>query len=326
MFVLATNMDKHRNWKEYNDRLVRRGEITLYVEPAVLIQDEELRRLNKNKVGRKFQYGNGLIFAGFALKCFLRLAYRQTEGLIKDIAGKLSLSKFPNFRTIWDRITAMKKEDIRFNITPLRPGEKVEIAIDSTGLKKVNDGEYRSIKYGKKKGWIKMHLSVDVKTGEALTEVTTTDRIHDNLEFNNLVRSLKKNLSQIDADGAYDSNENFEFGKEHDIVCAIPVRITSNRHHSSGARKEAVVEQFGLLKGRKSFAHIRYQNDTKEKRKQNQKEWRKEIGLGRRWMVEGAYGKFKGMFGEYVFSKKWQMIQKEIRAKLYVYNRTIEML
>lgn len=314
-------MNSNRDWNEYNNRLVRRGEITLYVEPAVLIQNEELKRMNKKKVGRKFQYGNGLIFAGFALKCFLRLGYRETEGLIRDITRKIGSFNAPNFRTIWDRINAMKKDDIRFDINPLKSGEKVEVAIDSTGLKRVNDGEYRSTKYGKRKGWIKMHLSVGMD-GAALTEVTTIDRIGDPTMFNRLIKPIENNITKLDADGAYDTKENFEWGKNYGVVCAIPVQINSSRR-CNGERRKAVIEQFHLPTGRKSHAHIRYQKDTEKRRRRWQKKWKKKIGYGNRWMVEGAYGKFKGMFGEYVFSKGWQMIQKEINAKLYVYNKTI---
>ena len=320
---MATNMDKDRNWKEYNDRLVRRGEITLYVEPAVLRQDKELENLNKKKVGRRFQYGNGLIFASFALKCFLRLAYRQTEGLVRNITKGLGLEKIPNFRTIWDRISAMKKDEIKFGITSLKPGEKIEVAIDSTGLKKINDGEYRSMRYGKKKDWIKMHFCVNVKNGEVLTEVITIDKRHDNKEFDNLIRPIENNLSQVDGDGAYDSGKNFEWAKEHGVVCAIPVRITSNRHTSRGARKEAIIDQFGLPRGSKSHSHIYYQNNTEKKRRFAQKEWKRKVGYGKRWSVEGGYSRFKRMFGEAIFSKKWDVIEKEIHAKLYVYNRTI---
>lgn len=311
---------KDRNWNEYNRRLVERGEINLYIEPAILNQEKELKCLNKKKVGRRFQYGNGLIFASFAVKCFLRLAYRQTEGLIRTITTRLQLNKIPNFRTIWDRINAMKKEEIKFNITPLKPGEKIEVAIDSTGLKKINDGEYRSMKYGKRKRWIKMHLSVNVETGEALTEVTTNERIHDNLEFNSLVKPLEKNLSQVDADGAYDSNKTFEWGHDNGIICAIPVRITSSTQGTSYVRRRIVREQLGFRKGR---GHHKLFRNPEERRLQMQKIWKEKVGYGRRWMVEGAYGKFKGMFGEHVFSKRWDMIQKEIHAKLYVYNSTI---
>jgi len=314
-------MIESRDWKEYNNRLVKRGEITLYVEPSVLKQDEELKCMNKGKRGKPYTYGTGLIFASFALKCFLRLGYRETEGLIRDITRRLGLQSVPNFRTIWDRINAMKKEDIKFNVTPLKPGEKIEVSIDATGLKRINDGEYRSTKYGKKKGWIKMHLSVGMN-GAAITEITTTDKIGDPTMFKRLVKPIENNISQLDADGAYDTKGSFEWGKEHDAVCAIPVQINSTRK-CGGERKKAVIEQFHLPTGRRSHAHIRYQNDTEKRRHRWQKIWKKKIGYGHRWMVEGTYGKFKGMFGEYVFSKKWRMIEKEIYAKLYVYNRTI---
>ncbi len=48
-----------------------------------------------------------------------------------------------------------------------------------------------------------------------------------------------------------------------------------------------------------------------------------EIWIWEKMMVEGAYGKFKGMFGEFVFSKTKDMIKKEIDAKLFLYNNTI---
>ena len=58
-------------------------------------------------------------------------------------------------------------------------------------------------------------------------------------------------------------------------------------------------------------------------RTEKQHEWKEKFHYGKRWMVEGAYAKFKGMFGEYVFSKKPAMINKEIDTKLYLYNMTI---
>src|SRR5271156_5801818 len=102
--VLVTHMIvEKRNWKEYNDMLVRRGEISLYVEPAALMQKEEVKRLNENKVGKPFLYGNGLVFAGFALKCLLRFGYRQVSGTIRNILRNVDVET-PNFRTLWRRI------------------------------------------------------------------------------------------------------------------------------------------------------------------------------------------------------------------------------
>ena len=124
-----------RNWKEYNDMLVRRGEISLYIEPAALMQRKEVLGLNDGKVGRPFEYGNGLIFAGFALKCLPRFGYRQVSGTVRDILRTMGVEA-PNFRTLWRRIKRLRTDVINFNLHPIRNGEKVDVAIDSTGIKK----------------------------------------------------------------------------------------------------------------------------------------------------------------------------------------------
>lgn len=296
--------------------LVRRGQITIYVEPAVLKQREEVKGLNEDKVGRPYKYGNFLIFAAFAVKCLLRLGYRETEGIIIDMSEKLGLKDVPNFRTIWRRIKRMKDE-INFNVRPLRKGEKIEVAIDASGLKKVNDGDYRSMMYKKRRDWIKLHLSVNVNTAEVVTEVTTPDSVGDNKRFHQLVNPIVDFLRKLDGDGAYDDKDNFEYAKRHCFIPCIPVDINARRKNG-GARGNAVVEQFEIPR-RHNGSFI----DSIERRRRKQKSWKRKMHYGDRWMVESAYSKFKRMFGEYVFSKKWRMIQKEIRAKLYLYNLSL---
>jgi hypothetical protein len=293
--------------------LVRRGQITVYVEPAILNQKEEVKRLNEGKVGRPYQYGNFLIFASFAVKCLLRLGYREVEGIILDISEKLGLEKVPNFRTMWRRIKTMRDE-IDFNVRPLKKGEKIEIAIDASGLKRVNDGDYRALKYQKRRDWIKLHLSVNVDTMDVVTEVTTTDHVGDNKRFRQLVNPVVEFLRKLYGDGAYDDRRNFEYAKKHGVTACIPVDINAVRRQG-GERRKAVIEQFDIPK-----LHNRFFIDSIERRRRKQKLWKKKVHFGDRWVVESAYSKFKRMFGEYVFSKKWGMIQKEIRTKLYLYN------
>ena len=112
----------------------------------------------------------------------------------------------------------MEKEGVRFGFPS--GGKKIAIVWDSTKIRLVDGGEYRTKKYGKTKSWIKMHLSVGMNS-MALTEVTTTDYIGDPTAFGRLVKPIEKNISQLDADGAYDNNRNFEWSKNNNIVCAI---------------------------------------------------------------------------------------------------------
>ncbi len=88
---------------------------------------------------------------------------------MKDISQKFDI-KMPNFRTIWWRIDRMKDDGIKFNATE---GKYRVVAIDSTGLRPVNDGEYRKMKYDQRKEWIKLHVAVEVETKEILSLTVT---------------------------------------------------------------------------------------------------------------------------------------------------------
>lgn len=312
-----------RDWKAYNDMLVRRGEISLYVEPSALMQAEEVRKLNTGKIGRPFVYGNGLVFAGFALKCLLRFGYRQIQGTLRDLLKNIAV-KTPDFRTVWRRIKKMGNEGIKFNIHPSEAGERIDIAIDSTGIKLVNDGEYRTKMYAKRKDWIKLHLAVDVNTGRILTREITKDNVHDIKETRHLLNPVIGSMRTLFADRAWDSEMTHRLAKKHNFKCVVPVRINANRR-CGGERRKAVIEQFDLSVNNLSHGHydLYFKELNKEYRMRKQKEWKEKFGYGKRWVVEGTYGKFKGMFGEAVFSKTKNMIRNEIDTKLCIYNMTI---
>jgi len=53
--------------------LVNRGDITLYIDPAILNNEKEPKRMNGGKVGRPYTYATGLILAAFTVKCLFRI-------------------------------------------------------------------------------------------------------------------------------------------------------------------------------------------------------------------------------------------------------------
>ncbi len=113
--------------------------------------------------------------------------------------------------------------------------------------------------------------------------------------------------------------------RKYGFKCVVPVRKNATRK-SGRDRRRAVIEQFGLLTGRRSLEHgFKYlKTFDKKYRMRKQKRWKKKFNYGKRWMVESAYAKFKHMFGEYVFSNKPSMIKKEIDAELFLYNSAIQ--
>src|SRR2546422_725155 len=120
---------KKRNWKEYNESLVRRGEI-LFDTDFLSGWGRELRSLNKGKEGARYRYPNSLMSMLAAIHVYL-LPYRELEGFVRMFAGHVEGLKVPDYTTMWWRISRVKVE-----LDPsVDPKEDVTIAVDSTGIK-----------------------------------------------------------------------------------------------------------------------------------------------------------------------------------------------
>ena len=77
-------MQIRRDWKKYNEKLVRRGEIYLSLD-FLGSWNEELSRMNKDKVGRPYLYPQTFMyFLAFIHIAFL--PYRQIEGFLKGLS------------------------------------------------------------------------------------------------------------------------------------------------------------------------------------------------------------------------------------------------
>jgi hypothetical protein len=58
---MLTSEKKKRDWKKYNEELVRRGE--LLFDPVFYLdgKEEELNKMNEKKGGAKYRYPNSLM-------------------------------------------------------------------------------------------------------------------------------------------------------------------------------------------------------------------------------------------------------------------------
>ena len=170
------------NWSSYNQSLVRRGEILLGFD-VINNWDKELKEMNKNKVGEPFHYPNTfLLLLGYA-KAYFHLPYRQTEGITQAHA-KGKVPSIPHFTTINRRINRL---DIKIKDTDSKSNSKeleddyIVIAIDSTGIKITNRGQWLRDKWGTRKGYLKIHIAVvDIKSMKILSmEIVTDEHVHD---------------------------------------------------------------------------------------------------------------------------------------------------
>ncbi|MBI5228925.1 transposase, partial [Candidatus Micrarchaeota archaeon] len=186
-----------------------------------------------------------------------------------------------------------------------------------TGLKVYNSGEWIR-KYGKKRQWVKLHVSLDVKTHKFIVALVTKKNVADTKKFRPLVKGTLKrgNPRQVNADKAYDGNDNYALLEKHRIAAGIPLRKIAKGRFLKGkrARRRAMKEQFGVDNRR----NMKYR--FTEKMEKKQKKWKKKVGYGDRWQVETGFSSFKGMFGEYVYSKNWDLIKQEVAIKVELYN------
>ncbi len=169
------------NWPSYNQSLVGRGEILLGFD-VINNWDTELKEMDKDKVGAPFHYPNTflLLLLGYA-KAYFHLPYRQTEG-IAQCHAKGKLPSIPNYTTINRRINRL---DIKKNEGDTKnkefEDEYIVIAIDSTGIKVTNRGQWMRDKWDvRKKRYLKIHIvAVNVKTKKILSIKVTTELVHD---------------------------------------------------------------------------------------------------------------------------------------------------
>ncbi len=178
-----------RDWSQYNEELVKSGEIL--IEPPPIKYEKE----SKKKIGRPPTYSKQLILMLLFIKFALRIPYRQTEGIARKIFGALGL-KIPNFRTLHYRFTTSDLNLSDFPDPEELPDDFV-IIVDSTGLKVTNRGEWLRKKHGKRrKGWIKLHIALDLKSKKVVAVEVTDERVKDSQKAKELVQKSKKKAEE----------------------------------------------------------------------------------------------------------------------------------
>jgi Transposase DDE domain/Pyridine nucleotide-disulphide oxidoreductase len=122
----------------------------------------ELEKMNKDKKGRKFVYPDSFIKVLGYMRVYFHLPYRQTEGVVREHVSS-TLPLIPDYSNISRRINRL---DIKINNKNKNNNDDYfVIAIDSTGIKVTNRGEWMRHKWNVKRGYLKIHVDVDKSSG-----------------------------------------------------------------------------------------------------------------------------------------------------------------
>ncbi len=192
----------------------------------------ELKEMNKDKIGEPFHYPNTfLLLLGYA-KVYFHLPYRQTEGIAQGHT-KGKLPSIPDYTTISRRINRL---DIKIDDNKSKDfeDEYIVIAIDRPVIKVTNSGQWMREKWHiKKKGYLKIHVAVNVKTKKILSMKVTDDHVHDSKALPELVENIIKSdnmtpaaaaIGKLFGDGAYEGNDIFRYLADNGIQSCIKVR------------------------------------------------------------------------------------------------------
>lgn len=302
-------MKRKINWSKYNESLVRRGEVMFDID---FLENwrTELKVMNKGKEGAKYLYPSSLISLLAIVHVYL-LPYRQLEGFLRMMSIHIEKLQeaVPDYTTMWWRVVKVK---VRLNPEVNLEKDIITIAVDSTGIKVTNRGEWIREKWNnnnnnnnkKRRGFIKIHVAVNVRTKKILSMEVTKEDVYDGKMLKKLVDNVSENkdVKKVLADGAYDSKDNFRYIDKMKIEPIIRVRKNSStKAYICMPRKMVVIEQL---------------RDTKR--------WKKKHEYGMRWIAESAFSSIKRTFGEYVSSVKWNNIVNELLLKASIYNMFVD--
>jgi len=295
------NKDR-RNWPGYNERLVRRGE--LYLDMGWLDSwEDELRTMNGGKRGRPYGFPESMMRFLAAVRQILRMQYRQMEGFLRGMSKFVGKVRPADYTTLWWRIADMELE------IPVPRGDgPFVIAFDSTGIKVTNRGEWMREKWHRHRGWIKVHLAVDVDGGPVAVKATD-EGIGDTTMFPALLEKAERALGkgrirEVLADAAYDSRANFQLLEDKGIGAGIRIKAGATcKSLGSSARPRAVRE----------LRSLGYDG------------WREKHGYGMRWAAEWTFSGEKRIFGENVMARRLDLMYREVMAKFAVYAMLLQM-
>lgn len=281
----------NRDWKAYNQRLIRRGEF--YINPVFLDNWlDETRNMNHGKVGQPYLYPDSLIefLSILSVKGF---DLRALQGIVHALSARLG-----NFPVI--SFSQIRRRVLHLNIKFASKDSNIIAAVDGTGLKTNNRGDWIRNKWKVKRGWIKVVIMGDIK-GNIIDIRIGNEDLDENAAARGMLRNNHKKISKYIGDGLHDCKDNFKLLDQFGIEPVIKIR-----KNASTKRKGCLARQREVIK----YKELGY------------KKWAEEKDYGLRWPAsEGIFSADKRLFGEFVRSHKKRNMYHEAKLKFWAYQK-----
>ena len=298
-------MPANRSWHDYNESLVERGRVLIDVSFLKLANDE-IKKMNKGKVGAPFQHPHSYIeFVAF-LKVGFKIPYRTVQGIVRGLSEYIRIEEM-HFTHIRRRILKIKPSVVNLNLGNDDDDKPVTLIVDASGLTVSKKGDYIEEKWMReKKEFVKLHIAVDEKSKKMVSFRITKGNVHDTKKFGPLVKESAKrhDIDKVHGDKAYDNRKNFNILGDINVEPAISIRKNaSTRSKGCPLRRDEVL----LIK------------------KLGFEGWKQLKGAGRRWIAEIVFSSIKRVLGEDLLSKKFSAQKVEAGLKVMLYNQFLNL-
>lgn len=267
-----------KNWSDYDKALVQRGSITIWLTDDF---EKEWRHTGEKQRGSQFDYSDQAILVMLTVKEVFHLTNRQTEGFMRSLFALMKVNlPVPDHSTL-----SKRGKDLKVNL-PKKSSQRLNIVMDSTGLKIYGEGEWKVRQHGvsKRRTWRKLHVGANPEDGEIQAVILTENSVSDGDAVETLLQQIEQEIDQFAADGAYDKRKVYDSLNAHspEVDILIP------------PRKNARIWKHGNTKTQR----LKRDENLRSIRKQGRQEWKKQSGYHVRSLAETTMFRLKTIFGD----------------------------
>ncbi|MFT6362209.1 MAG: IS5 family transposase [Planctomycetota bacterium] len=260
------------NWAEYDQALVKRGDITLWISENAI---DVWTPAQSGKRGAPRKYSDLAIETALTLRLVYGLPLRQAEGFLRSLLNIMGLDlDAPDHTTL-----SRRSRQLNIALKPKTSARPIDLIVDSTGLSIVGQGEWASAKHGKrgKRGWLKLHIGVN-GDGEIVAQVLTDGNADDAKTGVELIEQVQGDIKSVIGDAAYDTGGIYEAAGARGAEVVVPPvrRAVVSRSKLPLSPRDKTVLKVHMMGRRK---------------------WKKESGYHRQGRVENTFFRYKQILG-----------------------------
>lgn len=293
-----------KNWADYDAGLRKRGDITLWFDQDAIV---DWNARSGGRPGGQRRYSDLAIVTALTLRLVFHLPLRQTEGFVASLIRLMDLDlSTPDHTTLSRRSRTVEVPEF-----PRLADGPIHLAIDSTGLKMMGDGEWHAHKHktsNRRRSWRKLHLGVDGE-GFIVTSRLTDSGGDDALVGVGMIEELETPITRFTADGAYDTRAIYEalspWGEASPTIVIPPKRTAASDSQALGPwrQRNAALERIAEV---------------------GRRQWRKESGAHQQARAENAMFRFKRIIGDELRARRFEAQEREAMIGVLVINRMTE--